>query len=83
MAKEEFTNAGFTVVRTEDNENKLFSFLKENYPSIIRDNEINIEQMKAVLGLPIDENIYMIVLFAILFGIYIIYRHNLKTKTPM
>lgn len=34
-------------------------------------------------GLPIDENIYVIVLFAILFGIYIIYRHNLKTKTPI
>jgi hypothetical protein len=34
-------------------------------------------------GLPIDENIFIIVLFAILFGIYIIYRHNLKTNTPI
>lgn len=35
-------------------------------------------------GLPIDGNLYIIVLLAILFGIYIIYRHNLKTKkTPM
>ena len=34
-------------------------------------------------GLPIDEHIYMIVVFVILFGIYTIYRHNLKTKTPI
>ena len=83
MVKEEFTNAGFTVVRTEDNENKLFSFLKENYPSIIRDNEINIEQMKAVLGLPIDENILVLLFVAVLFGMYIIYNHNIKIKTPI
>ena len=52
MAKEEFINAGYTVVGTEDNENKLLSFLKENYPNVIRDTEINIEELKAVLGLP-------------------------------
>jgi len=57
MAKEEFTNAGYTVVGTDDNENKLLSFLKENYPSVIRDNEINIEELKTVLGLPIDEKV--------------------------
>jgi adenine-specific DNA-methyltransferase len=57
MAKEEFINAGFTVVDTENSENKLFSFLKENYPSIIRDNEINIEELKTVLGLPVDEKV--------------------------
>ncbi len=57
MAKEEFINAGFTIVGAEDNENKLLSFLKENYPSVIRDNEINIEELKTVLGLPIDEKV--------------------------
>ena len=57
MAKEEFINAGYTVVGTEDNENKLLSFLKENYPNVIRDTEINIEEPKAVLGLPIDEKV--------------------------
>ena len=57
MAKEEFINAGYTVVGTEDNENKLLSFLKENYPNVIRDTEINIEELKAVLGLPIDEKV--------------------------
>lgn len=57
MAKEEFLNAGYTVVGTENNENELLSFLKENYPSVIRDTEINIEELKAVLGLPIDEKV--------------------------
>jgi adenine-specific DNA-methyltransferase len=57
MAEKEFINAGFTVVGTENNENKLLSFLKENYPNVIRDTEINIEELKAVLGLPIDEKV--------------------------
>ena len=33
--------------------------------------------------MPIDENIYILILIAILFGIYIIYNHRLKTKTPI
>lgn len=53
----EFINAGFKVVGTENNENELLSFLKENYPNVIRDNEINLEELKTVLGLPIDEKI--------------------------
>ena len=57
MEKEEFIKAGFTVVETHENENKLLSFLKENYPNVIRDTEINLEELKAVLGLPIDEKV--------------------------
>ncbi|WP_290864484.1 hypothetical protein [Flavobacterium sp.] len=34
-------------------------------------------------GLPIDENIFVLVIGAILLGIYIIYRHQLKTKAPI
>jgi hypothetical protein len=34
-------------------------------------------------GLPIDEHIYTIIIIALLFGIYIIYSHRLKTKTPI
>lgn len=34
-------------------------------------------------GLPIDENISMVLTIAILFGIYIIYRYQLKTKAPI
>ncbi len=57
MAEQAFIKAGYTVVGTENNENKLLSFLKENYPNVIRDTEINIEELKAVLGLPIDEKV--------------------------
>ena len=44
MSKQDFIQAGFTVVGTETSENKLLSFLKENYPNIIRDTEINLEE---------------------------------------
>ena len=57
MAEQDFIKAGFTVVGTENNENKLLSFLKENYPNVIRDTEINLEELKAVLGLPVDEKV--------------------------
>ncbi len=57
MSQEKFIQAGYNVVGTDDNENKLLSFLKENYPNIIRDTEINLEELKAVLGLPIDEKV--------------------------
>src|SRR5574344_2989889 len=57
MAEQDFIKAGFKVVDSENNENKLLSFLKENYPSVIRDTEINLEELKTVLGLPIDEKV--------------------------
>lgn len=34
-------------------------------------------------GLPIDENILFLLIMAILFGIYIIGKHQLKTKAPI
>lgn len=57
MAQQDFINAGFSVIDTENQENKLLSFLKENYPSIIKDNEIDLNELKAVAGLPIDEKV--------------------------
>jgi adenine-specific DNA-methyltransferase len=57
MAEQDFIKAGFTVVGTENNENKLLRFLKENYPNVIRDTEINLEELKTVLGLPVDEKV--------------------------
>jgi len=57
MAEQDFIKAGFTVVGTKNNENKLLSFLNENYPNVIRDTEINLEELKTVLGLPIDEKV--------------------------
>jgi len=32
---------------------------------------------------PIDENLFILLLIALLFGIYIIYSHRFKTKTPI
>jgi len=55
--KEEFINAGFSVVDAEENKKNLLNFIKENYPQIIRDNEIKMDELKAVLGLPIDEKV--------------------------
>lgn len=55
--KNDFIKAGFTVVDTENNENKLLSFLKEHYPSVIKDNEIDVQELKAVAGLPVDEKV--------------------------
>ena len=57
MNKEDFIQAGFTVVGTKNNENKLLHFLKEHYPSVIKDNEIDLNELKAVAGLPIDEKV--------------------------
>jgi adenine-specific DNA-methyltransferase len=57
MIEQDFIQAGFTVVGTNTNENKLLSFLKENYPNVIKDNEINLDELKAIAGLPIDEKV--------------------------
>ncbi|GIV30629.1 MAG: site-specific DNA-methyltransferase [Thermonema sp.] len=57
MDKQEFIKAGFHVVGEEANENKLIKFLKENYPSVIKDNEINLQELKAIAGLPVDEKV--------------------------
>lgn len=57
MKKQDFIQAGFSVVGTDNNENKLLCFLKENYPSIIKDNEIDLNELKAITGLPIDEKV--------------------------
>jgi adenine-specific DNA-methyltransferase len=57
MAEKDFIKAGFKVLGTETSENKLLEFLKENYPNIIKDTELNLEELKSVLGLPIDEKV--------------------------
>jgi adenine-specific DNA-methyltransferase len=57
MTQEEFINAGFTVLGTDDTDNALLRFLREHYPAVIRDNEVNLQELKAALGLPIDEKV--------------------------
>ncbi|MDD4438274.1 MAG: site-specific DNA-methyltransferase, partial [Tissierellia bacterium] len=57
MTKKDFINQGFNVLETENNENKLLRFLKEHYPSVIKDNEIDLNELKAIAGLPIDDKV--------------------------
>ena len=57
MTQQDFIQAGFSVVGTEEAENNLLNFLKQHYPSVIRDSEINLEELKTVLGMPIDEKV--------------------------
>lgn len=35
------------------------------------------------LGFPIDENIIAVVVMAVIYGFYIVYKHHLKQKTPI
>ncbi len=55
--KQEFIKAGFSVIDTENKENTLLNFIKEHYPNIIKDNEINLKELKSILGLPVDEKV--------------------------
>lgn len=34
-------------------------------------------------GLPIDENIFIVIILGLLYGLYSIFRHKIKTKTPI
>lgn len=52
-----FTNAGYSVIDADNNDNTLLNFLKENYPSVISDNELNLNELKTILGLPIDDKV--------------------------
>ena len=55
--KDNFTKNGFSVIETEDKENKLLQFLEENYPQTIRDGEVKWDELKSALGAPVDEKI--------------------------
>lgn len=52
--KEEFEKQGFDVIEgreiIDEEQNHLLEFLKNNYPSIYKDGEINIEELKRVLN---------------------------------
>ena len=53
----DFTNAGYSVINTDNNDNTLLNYLKENYPSVISDNELNLNELKTILGLPVDDKV--------------------------
>lgn len=50
-----FQQQGFSVIDSENTENKLLQFLKEHYPHTIVGEELKIEELKAILGIPFDE----------------------------
>ena len=54
--KDIFKEEGFDIVE-ENTTNPLLTYLKEHYPGIIKDNEINLAALKAAAGLPIDEKV--------------------------
>lgn len=60
--KDKFIAEGFNVVDENSSNSKLqtpnlLDFLKENYPQVIRDGEINLTELKTIAGLPIDEKV--------------------------
>lgn len=55
--QQDFINQGFSVIDTEKTENKLLQFLKEHYPQTIVGNELKIDELKAILGIPVDEKV--------------------------
>ena len=57
MIKKDFINQGYTVLDTEANENKLLNFIKENYPSVIKDDEIDVNELRMIAGLPINDKV--------------------------
>ena len=50
MIKEEFIKAGFTVIEGNENKQKtdLLDYIKTKYPQIIKDGELNINELKNV-----------------------------------
>lgn len=57
MLKQDFTEAGFNVVDEPLQDNMLLNFLKQYYPNVIKDNEIDLQELNNILGLPIDNKV--------------------------
>lgn len=57
----------------------MHTFAKPNPPHPPHPNKTNDPPPP---GLPIDDNLFIVLIIAILFGIYVIYNHNIKQKTP-
>lgn len=59
--KQNFIQAGFSVIDNENSpngqnqDNKLIAFLKEHYPHTVRGDEVKLDDLKAALGLPVDD----------------------------
>ncbi|MDR0978139.1 MAG: site-specific DNA-methyltransferase, partial [Endomicrobium sp.] len=73
--KQEFIENGFNVFENKQiQNNKLANFLKQNYPSIIKDNEIKLDELKSALNMYIDDKVNG-------YGLNFIGRNVAKAKT--
>ncbi|MGP1440945.1 MAG: site-specific DNA-methyltransferase, partial [Treponema sp.] len=57
MKSQDFIEAGFSVLETEKCENELLHFIKTRFPSIIKDGEIDLNELKTIAGLPVNEKV--------------------------
>jgi len=57
MKSQDFIEAGFSVLESEKDENELLHFIKTHFPSIIKDGEIDLNELKTIVGLPINEKV--------------------------
>lgn len=55
-SKEAFIEKGFSILEPTE-ENKLLAFLKQHYPSVIQDGEVDLAELKLAIGLPVDEKV--------------------------
>jgi adenine-specific DNA-methyltransferase len=53
--KEDFINAGFEVIDSNEKPNLLLEFLKKHYPQILKDGELKLSELKNALKIPFDE----------------------------
>ncbi|MFT4967297.1 MAG: adenine-specific DNA-methyltransferase [Candidatus Deianiraeaceae bacterium] len=51
MEKNKMKNAGYSIL--EGNQNSLEDFLKANYPQVFKDGELNTDELKLLLNIPI------------------------------
>ena len=55
--KQDFIQDGFIVEENKINENKLIKFLIDDYSQVIKDNEIKLNELQEIIGLPTDEKL--------------------------
>lgn len=57
MIKQDFTEAGFDIIDKPLQDYMLLNFLNQYYPNVIKDNEVNLQELHSILGLPIDDKV--------------------------
>lgn len=55
--KDIFREEGFTIEENKKESNPLLEYIRKHHPDIIRDNEIDLQALKSILGLPVDSKV--------------------------